>query len=77
MTVAIGTNLPVKSSTTQAHTYGFQCVLTPICYTESCLLFEFGLGKVIHAGAPKAELRCQEISIKKKRKIRTPQHRHC
>jgi len=37
------------------------CILSTICYTEMCLLFEFGLGKLIHACRLTAESYCQEI----------------
>lgn len=75
MAVAIGTKLSVKSSTTQVYHSWFLCVLTTICYIELCLLFEFGLGKLIRAGALAAESCCQEVCLKKIYR-RTPQHRY-
>lgn len=72
MAIAIGTKLSVKSSTTQVYHSRFLCVLTTIRYIELCLLFEFGLGKLIRAGALAAESCCQEVCLKKKYIVELP-----
>lgn len=53
---------------------GFMCfgVLTTICYIELCLLFEFDLGKLIHAGALNSRIMLSLNLLKKNKKILEP-----
>lgn len=73
-TIAIGANLPVKSSTTSAPLRVLMCFAYDMLQ-RIVLTIEFGLGKLIHAGAPRAESHCQEMCVKTNN-LRTPPHRH-